>query len=259
MPLATTVVDPLGYALALFAGLLLFMLLGHRLGRRWGRGDGEGVSALNGIVYALLGLLLAFAFFGAATRFDDRRALILEEANDVGTAYLRLDLLPAEAQPALRDMMRAYVQARLDTYHDIGSPASEAAHRRSLELQHRIWMQATAAARATGNPGVLTLMAASLNDMIDVTTSRLAAARTHPPTVIYLMLYFLAMLSALLAGASMADRPLPRLQMLVFAVALSAAMYVVLDLEYPRLGLIRVDAADLLLRETLASMQLPGR
>ncbi len=255
----TTAIDPLGYTLAISAGLLLFLPLGHKLGSYWNRSNAEGISALNGIVYALLGLLLGFAFFGAATRFDERRALILAESNAIGTAYLRLDLLPSEAQPALRELFRAYVQARLDTYRDLGSTASETAYQHSLKLQQQIWQQATNAARAAHHPGVLPLMAAALNEMIDITTSRLAATRNHPPMVIYLMLYGLAMVSALLAGISAADKPLPWPQSLLFIAALALALYVIIDLEYPRHGLIRVDASDLLLRETLNAMQPVSR
>ena len=69
---------------------------------------------MEGAVFALLGLLVAFAFSGAATRFDTRRQLIVEETNAVGTAYVRLDLLPAEVQPTLRARVRQYLATRLE-------------------------------------------------------------------------------------------------------------------------------------------------
>ena len=75
-----------------------------------------GLNALDGAVFALMGLLIAFTFSGAASRFEVRRALIVQETNDIGTAYLRLDLLPADAQPALRQDFRDYVDARLKFY-----------------------------------------------------------------------------------------------------------------------------------------------
>src|SRR6266513_2257041 len=70
-------------------------------------------------VFALLGLLLAFTFSGAASRFDTRRQLIVEETNDIGTAYLRLDLLPVDAQPGLCENFRGYVDARLEVYRKL--------------------------------------------------------------------------------------------------------------------------------------------
>lgn len=74
---------------------------------------------MEGAVFALLGLLIAFTFSGAATRFDTRRQLIIEETSDIGTAYLRLDLLPVEAQPGLREKFREYVDARLEVYRKL--------------------------------------------------------------------------------------------------------------------------------------------
>jgi hypothetical protein len=85
--------------LALFLGMLLLLETGRRLGVRRLASDPEGARAgtgtVEGAVFALLGLLVAFTFSGAASRFDQRRDLIVEETNDIGTAYLRLDLLPA--------------------------------------------------------------------------------------------------------------------------------------------------------------------
>src|SRR6187455_2165271 len=86
---------------ALFAAMLLCLEIGRRVGTaRLARDpDGltKGASAAEGAVFALLGLLLAFTFSGAASRFEDRRWFINDEANAIGTAYLRLDLLPEEA------------------------------------------------------------------------------------------------------------------------------------------------------------------
>src|SRR5262245_16840999 len=106
----------------LFCGMLLLLELGWRLGRRQGRdaeGGQAGVGAVEGAVFALMGLLIAFTFSGAATRFDSRRQVIVEEANAIGTAWLRLDLLPSAAQPALRDMFRRYLDARLAVYQKV--------------------------------------------------------------------------------------------------------------------------------------------
>src|SRR4051812_42855896 len=96
------------FAGGLFLGSLLLLEVGRRIGIRKLAEDAEGARAGVGTVdaatFALLGLLIAFTFSGAATRFDARRQLIIEEANNIGTAYLRIDLLPPEAQPALREL-----------------------------------------------------------------------------------------------------------------------------------------------------------
>ena len=101
---------------------------------------------MDGAVFALLGLLVAFTFSGAASRFDARRHLIVEETNAIGTAYLRLDLLPASAQPALRDLFRRYLDSRLEVYRKLPDlDAAKAELARSTQLQGEIWSQAVAA------------------------------------------------------------------------------------------------------------------
>src|SRR5262245_22092651 len=108
----------LSVAAALFLAMLALQKVGRRLGERdRGRGPtGDKVEAGQGAgtVFALLGLLVAFTFSGAGARYESRRHLIAEEANAIGTAWLRLDLLPAPAQPHLRDLFRRYVDARLE-------------------------------------------------------------------------------------------------------------------------------------------------
>lgn len=254
MNLNVTLIDPLYFSAALFIALLLCVYLGHWLGHRIHKTDGDGIGATNGAVFALLGLLLAFTFSGAVSRFDDRRTLTLDEANAVGTAWLRLDLLPAAAQPELRNLFRAYVQARLDTYVKVGSASSFAAVARSQALQQQIWGKAVAAAQASGSAAVLSQTTNALNQMFDLATSQIAVAYFHPPAVVYAMLFFMGCVAALLAGVGLAGRPIPWLQVVIFVLALALTVYVILDLEYPRLGLIRVDAADEILRSVLRSM-----
>ncbi len=110
-------------AVALFIAMLLLLEVGRRVGNKRLASDPEGAragtGAVEGAVFALLGLLIAFTFSGAASRFDARRDLVVQESNAIGTAYLRLDLLPANAQPAMRERFRQYLDARLDIYHKL--------------------------------------------------------------------------------------------------------------------------------------------
>jgi hypothetical protein len=92
--------------------------------------------------------------------------------------------------------------------------------------------------------------------MIDITTTRTMAAQLHPPMVVFAMLFGLALAGALLAGYGMAGgRARSWLHMFGFAAVLAGAVYVIIDLEYPRLGLIRVDAFDRALVELRSSMK----
>ena len=102
-------------ATGLFVGILIFLEVGRRVGGQRLALDPEGARAgtgtVEGAVFALVGLLIAFTFSGAASRFDARRDLIVQETNAIGTAWLRLDLLPASAQPAIRENFRRYVDS----------------------------------------------------------------------------------------------------------------------------------------------------
>jgi len=243
-----------------FAGTLLFAMLGLlEVGRRLGARYAERTASaearfgnVEGAVFALFGLLLAFTFSGAGSRFDLRRQQIATEANAVGTAYLRLDLLASEDQAALRQQFREYATARLEVYRKFPDLAQvKAALARSETLQLGIWRDAVKATRAAGahiDAGRLLLPA--LNEMIDITTTRTMTARIHPPRIIYGLLFGFALGCALLAGYGMASRAgRSWAHILGFVLAPVIALYVILDLEYPRQGLLRIDAYDQVLVE----------
>jgi hypothetical protein len=251
----------LGVVLGLFVGLLLCVEAGYEIGRRrWARdpqGAGAGQAAVEVAVFGLLGLLLAFTFGGAATRFEARRALAVEEANDIGTAWLRLDLLAAEDQPALRDLFRRYLDTRIAHYQKL--PDYEAARvelQKGNALQGEIWSRAVAASRRTSGPEATILLLPALNAMIDVTTTRARAGATHLPGPILASLFAVSLLSAIVAGHAMAAASRRNvLQAVLFSAAVALTIYVILDYEYPRIGMIRLDAADVVMTELRESLK----
>jgi hypothetical protein len=248
-------------AILLCVAMVVLVEAGRRIGlRHLARHPGEtrpGVGAVEGAVFALLGLLIAFTFSGAASRFDARRHLVTEEANAIGTAWLRLNVLPPVAQPRLRDLFRKYLDSRLETYRklpDISAAEKELA--RSMKLQGQIWIEAVSATRDSGWAPAAMLLLPALNQMIDITTTRTMATKVHPPRIVFVMLVALALVSALLAGHGMAggeDRSW--LHILGFAAIIATTVYVIVDVEYPRIGLIRVDAVDQVLSELRQSMK----
>jgi hypothetical protein len=248
-------------ALGLFLAMVLAIEIGRYLGRRRlaQEPDGtlKGVGAAEGAVFGLLGLLIAFTFSGAASRFEDRRHLITDEANAIGTAWLRLDILPEESQPRLRELFRRYLDSRLVVYSYLED--EQLALRKlavSNGLQLEIWSAARAATRLPGAPpqaAQLTLPA--LNEMFDITTTRTVAVRNHPPLAIFILLGACCLVGSLLVGYTVAENKTRRgLHTLGFAFIMALAVYVIIDLEYPRLGLIRIDAADQVLIDLRASM-----
>jgi hypothetical protein len=243
----------------LFVAMLFCLEIGRRVGVRRAAQEGEaagaGAGVVDGAVFALLGLLIAFTFSGAVSRFDERRKLIVEEANAIGTAYLRIDLLPAATQGDMRESFRRYLDARLAVYRAIPDmDAVKAELARATGLQQEIWTKAVAASAGSQPAAVLLLPA--LNQMIDITTTRTMAGQIHPPVILFVLLFALALLGALLAGHAMAGaKKRDWVHMVTFALALAGAVYVILDTEYPRLGLIRVDAFDQVLVELRQSMK----
>jgi Protein of unknown function (DUF4239) len=249
-------------AVTLFFGMLLCFEAGRRLGRRRLARDADGVNRGSGpveaAVFGLLGLLLAFTFSGAADRFEERRHLITEETNNIGTAYLRLDLLPADAQPALRDLFRAYVDARVIVYRDAADEElTQSRLAKSAGLQQQIWTQSVAAAqRADASPTAGKLLLPALNAMIDITTTRAVARQNHPPRVIFYLLAALSLVSSLLVGYVMCSTAVRSwFYMLTFAFTMSFTLFVIFELEYPRYGVIRIDSADQVLVDLRESMQ----
>ena len=248
-------------SLLVFVGLIACLEIGFRLGhsRSQSHGDSlqEGVSTIEAAVFALLGLLLAFSFSGATSRLDSRRDLIVKEANAISTAYLRLDLLPPAEQASLRQQFRVYLDARLkayDTLPDIA--AAEREFTRSNAIQQEIWKQAVTASRTDTSHNSTRLLLPALNEMIDVTTSRSIGLRTHLPSLVLILLLCVALLSGLLAGYAMAKRQQRSwLHMLVYAAIVSVTIYTVLDLDSPRSGLIRLDAADQAMRQLQESIR----
>jgi hypothetical protein len=250
-----------GIAAAMFVGILVFLAIGRRIGQRHLASHGlpspAAIGSLETAVFALLGLMIAFTFSGALSRFDTRRAQAVDEANAIGTAYLRIDVLPAAAQPRLRETLRSYVDSRIATYQklpDVGAARRELA--RSQALQGEIWVQAVAAtALPDSRAGSDLVVLPALNAMFDITTVRMVATQIHPPTIIYAMLIGLALASALLAGYQGAsERALNWVHQVGFAGIVAVTVYVIFEIEYPRLGFVRIDAIDQVLLDARAAM-----
>ena len=248
-------------AIGIFAGVLVALRAGRLLGERAisAHGSiGSTIGSLEAAVFALLGLLIAFTFSGALTRFDGRRAQVVQEANAIGTAWLRVDLLPAAAQPKLRESFRAYVDSRIATYRKLPDlKAAEHELANSEQLQNEIWTQAVAALRQPqARPQAELLLIPALNDMFDITTTRIAATQMHPPAIIYAMLIALSLVAGLLAGyQSAGEKGYAWIHKIAFATIVALTVYVILDIEYPRLGLVRIDAIDHLLVDVRAGMK----
>jgi len=251
----------LAFAGVLFVGMLVLLDVGRRIGRRRLQHDAEGaragVGVIEGSVFGLLGLLLAFTFSGAASRFDARRHLIVQETNAIGTAWQRIDMLPPEFRPAIQDGFRRYLDARLAVYRkmpDVVAAKKELADAR--RIQEEVWAKATAVCRTEDGAPARMLLIPAMNEMFDIADARVLATRMHPPAIVFVMLGLLALAGALLAGYGMAGgQTRSWIHMVGFATTIALAIYVTLEFEYPRLGFIRLHDFDQALVDLRSSMK----
>ena len=175
-------ISPLLFAVLFLVGMMVLLETGRRIGVRRRSRESEGergsLGTIEGTVFALFGLLMAFTFSGGASRFNEKRMLVAEEANDIETAYLRLHLVPSRAQLELQELFRRYVDSRLETYRRLPNiQAAEAELAISKELQEKIWIEAVAATRLPdSHPDAGKLLLPALNNMLKV------SLRSNAPT-----------------------------------------------------------------------------
>ena len=257
-----------GVAAAFFAGSLLALHLGRCLGLRYrerGANDAAaGLATVEGSIFGLMGLLLAFTISGALQRFDDRQQLVLQETNAAATAYDRLGAFGGQAAQDLRNKLKDYVLTRVDLYrspHDFklwqrAEDFSGAQQQAIASRKSDLWNAAVAACPGADFRPACSLALPAINTLFDVARLRAGASERHPPQIIYFMLFGLGLGCSLLAGFGMANASARSpVHMALFAGTLTMALYIVTDMEYPRLGLIRIDAFDHFLADAYEQMQ----
>jgi len=248
-----------GVALGLFIGMLVFLEIGRLLGDHQiavhGAQGRHGIGVVDGVVFSLTALLIGFTFSGATSRFDQRRQLVMNEVNTAGTVWQRIDTAPADQQHGIRESFRRYVDALTGWYEEaeadaLSQPASVTSAGKEL------WTRAVAACMTTEGDKARMLLLPSLNEMFGAVEKERLTRRLHPPRVIFRMLIVASMASATFAGYALAGGPgRPWLYMLGVATAIAVAMFVILQLEYPRLGLVGMHEMDQALLEMRATLE----
>jgi hypothetical protein len=228
----------------LLIGTLVLTLLSFEAGLRAGRrrappgGAEASIGAIVGATLGLLAFMLAFTFGMAASHYDQRRKLVLDEADAIGTAVLRADLLPRAEASEARRLFREYVRTRLS----VSRPADlERALPASAEIHRRLWAQAVAVAGSGGNPLVGRYYVPAVNEVISVHGRRTAVALHHRvPGVVWFVLYVLMAFGMGAVGYQTGSGGSPRsLPIYLLTLAFSLVILLIVDLEDPIEGLLR--------------------
>jgi hypothetical protein len=228
--------------------------VGFHFGRWWQKRtpeEKEGPTGLLvGSLLALMAFMLAITMGMAADRFDTRRGLVLEEANSIGTTFLRAGYLPEPASSEARELLREYVPLRV-AINDLA--VVEANLARSATIQNELWSSAEDLARAAPQSDLLDsdllgLYIESLNETIDLNETRITAglyARV-PETVLMLLIVGSALTLGMVGySAGLTGRRSP-LTAIVMIVVLGAVITLVVDLDRPRDGFLEVNQQPLI-------------
>jgi len=245
------------------SGLFIFMLLameiGFRSGRRQQASATEATTQANAVLASMLGLLallLAFTFSAALQRYDDRSQTVVAEANAIGTAYLRAQLLPGGMQDEVQALLRQYLDVRIQEGRvDSTEPElHESLLHQAKLMEAQLWNHAVRAAELDGSVVTSGFFIQSLNELIDTSGTRNAALNRHvPEIVLFLMFATIVLTTATLGYASGLAGHRVTLAAFVLVMLIALVVYLIIDLARPRRGIIQVSQDSMLsLQQTIA-------
>ena len=229
-----------------FALMLAATEIGFRLGRKFEARTPESIQSqiftVEAGILGILALLLGFTMSMAVSRFETRKQLVPEEADSIGTSSLRAQLLPAPAGPEIERLLRQYVEVRVQ-YGTIGNDLArlQDLNGQTARLQTEFWTRTAAYAQQDPNPVRVGLLLQSLNQAIDLAEARWMAFQNHVPESVIYINAAVSLLSAVLVGYSFGVNGRRNIfSMFILSVSISLVLAVIIDLDRPRSGYIRV-------------------
>jgi hypothetical protein len=240
-------------------GLVAGVVIAHEFGFWLGsliRSDDEPfdrqIDLVRTSTAALVAFLIGFAFAGAASRFTNRLDIIVQEANALGTAYLRADVIAEPHRAELKAAIKEYSADRVKLLSRQGRDQIDALLAKVSDLHERMWKPVVAATR--DNAPLMAIVLPPVNEVIDLHATHLALARRHLPTPIMAVLLVTAAISLGIIGFGN-GRGGRRFSLLdaVYGAVLAAALWMTIDMDYPSVGLIGVSNRPMV--EALAAMK----
>ena len=236
--------------------------IGFRIGLWLKRRDPDSVgttmtAAVVGGMLGLMAFLMAFTIGIVLDQHNGRKAMVVTEANTVGTAYLRAGFLDEPDRTSTQDLLQEYVEVRLAAAAD-PEALLESAMTRSEEIHGELWSIVEEQVRQGNESDIMALFVESVNEVIDVHSLRLTAATLRLPRLLGVVLYAATILSFLLVGvANSSDKERDQIALTIFALAFVAVLMIIVDLDRPQQGLLTVSqqAMSDLLRQMTAPVQ----
>jgi len=240
-------------AVSLFVSMVVAMEIGFRLGRRHQDRTSEVISENSGAIQAsmlgILALLLGFTFSLALNRHDERSQAVVNEANAIGTAWLRTQLLPEPFRPEIRGQMQLYVDLRMEAalLDMTRQEERDQLLLRTDEAIDQLWSHAAAAAAQEPNPVTTGLFLQALNEMFDAFGSRDAALARHVPEMVLFLLYGTFLMTGCVMGftAGLAGQR-NSFATYILTGLIVILVFIIIDLDRPRRGLIEINQQSLI-------------
>jgi len=233
----------------IFVLILLFNWLGFKF-KKWqlkkfpDRVSGS-LGSVEGSMLGAMALLLGFTFSIAISKFETRKDVIVEEANDIGTAILRCDMYPDSVRNPLRADFKEYIETRI-AYYTVGSDEEKIKLEleKAGEISNRIWKRVALQAQNRDNIAVTAQMIPAVNAMIDIVTTRDASRISKVPRLVLWVLLALVLISSFVLGSDYNGKKRNKILIFSYAVAMTITLCLIIELDRPRQGLINLDAIE---------------
>jgi hypothetical protein len=227
-----------------FAAFWGSALIGKLIGRRRGgsQGDGEDYAFILGGTLTLLGLIIGFTFSMAVGRYDQRKNYEEQEANAIGTEYVRADLMPGPDGEAVRDLLRSYLDQRIRYYRPLDARQLRQIDAETARLQREMW--AVVASYASAHPtAVAASVVSGMNDVLNSQGYTQAAWWNRIPLAAWALVVAIAIFCNFLIGYGAHGKR--AVYLLILPIALSLTLFLIADIDSPRGGVIHVSPHNL--------------
>jgi hypothetical protein len=228
---------------------LIFIFL--MLGRRWrihkslddDTSNSDDVRILETTIYTIMGLLIAFTFSGANSRSYDQRNITIDQVNAINSVYYALDVIPVEARRQAIQYLSKYIAAQIKWYNFAPDRvAMEKERQNYLNLEKKLWQIAINTCNQPHSTRTCSILLSSLNQMIIFENKKILYKSVHPPIVIYVLLLCIVLLGSFLAGYRIkGELRETAIYMFIFSAILSIMLFIIINLEFPRIGVFSVD------------------